>query len=261
MPTFFCFIEASGSVLIMVEVEGRKTALVTGASKGIGAAIAIDLAGSGFDVWLNYRSDHASARKVSDRIEDLGAKCTLLPFDVADAEATKESLGEVLEHETPYAVVNNAGFARDNLLFWMEAEEWSEVLSVHLNGFFNVTRAVIANMIRKRRGRIVNIVSTSGESGMAGQTNYAAAKAGLIGATKSLAREVALRNILVNAVSPGFIETEMVKELPMDKILPTIPLGRMGTVEEVASVVSFLCSESAGYVTGQVISVNGGVYM
>lgn len=245
----------------MVRSEGQKVALVTGASKGIGAAIAIDLAGNGFDVWLNYRSDHDSAKGVCAQIEGLGRKCTLLPFDVADADAVGKSLGVMLEEETPFAVVNNAGFARDNMLFWMEPREWSDVLGVHLNGFFNVTRLVIANMIRKRRGRIINIVSTSGESGMAGQTNYAAAKAGLIGATKSLAKEVAGRNILVNAVSPGFIETEMVKDLPVDKILPLIPLGRMGRAEEVASVVSFLCSESAGYVTGQVIGVNGGVYM
>ncbi len=143
----------------------------------------------------------------------------------------------------------------------MEPKEWRDVLSVHLDGFFNVTRLVIANMIRKRKGRIINIVSTSGETGMPGQTNYSAAKAGLIGATKSLAREVAGRNILVNAVSPGFIETEMVRELPLDKILPTIPLGRMGTVQEVASVITFLCSDVSGYITGQVIGVNGGVYM
>ena len=255
-----CFILDYGFGL-MGRSEGQKTALVTGASKGIGAAIAIDLAGNGFDVWVNYRSDHDSAKKVSEQIEDLGRKCTLLPFDVADAEATEKGLGGMLEEETPFAVVNNAGFTRDNMLFWMESKEWSDVLAVHLNGFFNVTRLVIANMIRKRKGRIINIVSTSGETGMPGQTNYSAAKAGLIGATKSLAREVAGRNILVNAVSPGFIETEMVRELPLDKILPTIPLGRMGTVQEVASVVTFLCSDVSGYITGQVIGVNGGVYM
>jgi len=241
--------------------EGSKTALVTGASKGIGAAIALDLAENGFDVWLNYRSDHDGARRVSEQIEALGRKCLLLPFDVADAKAAEAALGNLLETDVPYAVVNNAGFAKDNMLFWMEPEAWSDVLSVHLNGFFNVTRLVIAGMIRKKRGRIINIVSTSGETGMAGQTNYAAAKAGLIGATKALAREVAGRNILVNAVSPGFVETEMVKELPLKEILPTIPLGRMGTAREVASVVSFLCSESASYVTGQVIGVNGGIYM
>jgi len=245
----------------MGKSEDRKIALVTGASKGIGAGVALDLAGNGFDIWLNYRSDQAGAGKVCSQIESLGRKCTELKFDVTDNDAVQQVLGKALEEDTPFAVVNNAGFARDNMLFWMEPKEWRDVLSVHLDGFFNVTRMVIANMIRKRRGRIINIVSTSGETGMPGQTNYSAAKAGLIGATKSLAREVAGRNILVNAVSPGFIETEMVRELPLEKILPTIPLGRMGTVQEVASVVTFLCSDVSGYITGQVIGVNGGVYM
>jgi 3-oxoacyl-[acyl-carrier protein] reductase len=245
----------------MGKSEDKKIALVTGASKGIGAGIALDLAKHGFDIWLNYRSDQAGARKVDNQIEGLGRKCTEMKFDVTDNDAVQQVLGKALEEDTPFAVVNNAGFVRDNMLFWMEPKEWRDVLAVHLDGFFNVTRLVIANMIRKRRGRIINIVSTSGETGMPGQTNYSTAKAGLIGATKSLAREVAGRNILVNAVSPGFIETEMVKELPLDKVLPTIPLGRMGTVQEVASVVTFLCSDVSGYITGQVIGVNGGVYM
>jgi len=245
----------------MGKSEDNKIALVTGASKGIGAGIALDLAKHGFDIWLNYRTDQAGARKVCEQIEGLGRKCTELKFDVTDNDAVQKILGKALEEDTPFAVVNNAGFARDNMLFWMEPKEWRDVLAVHLDGFFNVTRLVIANMIRKRRGRIINIVSTSGETGMPGQTNYSAAKAGLIGATKSLAREVAGRNILVNAVSPGFIETEMVKDLPLDKILPTIPLGRVGTIQEVASVVTFLCSDMSGYITGQVIGVNGGVYM
>jgi len=245
----------------MTDTGKNKIALVTGASKGIGAAIAVDLARSGFDIWLNYRSDNEGAQKVSDQIEDLGRKCVLLQFDVADQDATEAVLGKAMEQDSPYALVNNAGFTRDNMLFWMKSEEWSEVLAVHLNGFYNVTRIIVANMIRKRIGRIVNIVSTSGESGMPGQTNYAAAKSGLIGATKSLAREVAARNILVNAVSPGFIDTDMVSELPLEKILPSIPLGRMGTVQEVASIVTFLCSDAAGYITGQVIRANGGAYM
>jgi 3-oxoacyl-[acyl-carrier protein] reductase len=245
----------------MAKKAENKTALVTGASKGIGAAIAIDLARNGFDIWLNYRSDHAGAREVAQTSEGLGVSCTLLQFDVTDQEAVNRVLGKALEEKTPFAVVNNAGVTRDNMLFWMESSEWTDVLAVHLNGFFHVTRLVIANMIRKRKGRIINIVSTSGETGMPGQTNYSAAKGGLIGATKALAREVAGRNILVNAVSPGFIETEMTGQLPLDKILPTIPLGRMGTVQEIAYAVTFLCSEAASYITGQVLSVNGGVYM
>jgi 3-oxoacyl-[acyl-carrier protein] reductase len=189
----------------MGKSEDKKIALVTGASKGIGAGIALDLAKNGFDIWLNYRSDQAGARKVDNQIEGLGRKCTEMKFDVTDNDAVQQVLGKALEEDTPFAVINNAGFARDNMLFWMEPKEWRDVLAVHLDGFFNVTRLVIANMIRKRRGRIINIVSTSGETGMPGQTNYSTAKAGLIGATKSLAREVAGRNILVNAVSPGFI--------------------------------------------------------
>jgi len=245
----------------MTTKEEKKTALVTGASKGIGAAIAIDLARVGFDIWLNYRSDHAGAQAVAKTIKELGVSCTSLQFDVVDEDAVNKVLGEALEEKTPFVVVNNAGITRDNMLFWMEFREWRDVLDVHLDGFFHVTRLVIGKMIRERKGRIINIVSTSGETGMPGQTNYSAAKAGLIGATKSLAREVAGRNILVNAVSPGFIETEMTRELPLDKILPTIPLGRIGTVQEVASVVTFLCSDAASYITGQVLSVNGGVYM
>jgi 3-oxoacyl-[acyl-carrier protein] reductase len=241
--------------------KDKKIALVTGASKGIGAAIALDLAHDGFDIWLNYRSDTASAKTVSSQIEALEQSCDLLQFDVSDETAVQEILGQALEKDTPFAVVNNAGFTRDNMLFWMETREWQDVLDVHLGGFFNVTRLVISNMIRKRKGRIINIVSTSGQTGMPGQINYSAAKAGLIGATKSLAKEVGPRNILVNAVSPGFIETEMIEKLPLDKILPTIPLGRMGKAEEVASMVTYLCSETAGYITGQVFSVNGGVYM
>ncbi len=245
----------------MTDKEQKKTALITGASKGIGAAIAIDLARAGFDIWLNYRRDNAGAQTVAKTIEELGVSCTLLQFDVANEDDVKKILGKALEEKTPFVLVNNAGITRDNMLFWMESREWKDVLDVHLSGFFHVTRLVIGSMIRQRQGRIVNIVSTSGQTGMPGQTNYSAAKAGLIGATKSLAREVAGRNILVNAVSPGFIETEMTREFPLDKILPAIPLGRIGTVQEVASVVTFLCSESAGYITGQVLSVNGGVYM
>jgi len=239
----------------------RRIALVTGGSKGIGASIALALARDGFDIWLNYKSDHEAAAKVARGVKQAGGKYRLLPFDVSDPEAVQASLEPLLEKETPYSLVNNAAFARDALMIWMTQEEWREVLSTTLDGFFLVTKKVLINMMQKREGRIINIVSTSGQSGMPGQVNYSAAKAGLIGATKTLAAEVAKRNIQVNAVSPGFIRTGMIKDVPEEKILPMIPMGRLGTPEEVAEVVSFLCSEGASYITGQVISVNGGVYM
>ena len=236
-------------------------ALVTGGSKGIGAAIARALARDGFEIWLNYRADHDAARDVARAVGGSGRPCRLLPFDVTDPGAVKAALAPLLDTDTPLVLVNNAGFRRDGLMVWMEEPEWKETLSVHLDGFFFVTKMVLFGMLKRRSGRIINIVSTSGQSGVAGQTNYSAAKAGLIGATKSLALEVAKRNILVNAVSPGFIETEITAGLPLDRILPLIPLGRMGKPEEVAEVVGFLASENASYITGQVFSVNGGVYL
>jgi 3-oxoacyl-[acyl-carrier protein] reductase len=239
----------------------RDIALITGGNKGIGAAIVRTLARDGFDIWLNYRSDHEAAKEVARQVGESGRTCRLLPFDVADSDSVKSALSPVLETETPLVLVNNAGFSKDGLLIWMEEPEWKETLSVHLDGFFFVTKTVLFGMLKRRSGRIINIVSTSGQSGVAGQTNYSAAKAGLIGATKSLALEVAKRNILVNAVSPGFIETEMTSGLPSDRILPLIPLGRMGKPEEVAEVVGFLASGKASYITGQVLSVNGGVYL
>lgn len=239
----------------------NRIALVTGGSRGIGRAIAIQLAKDGYDIWLNYRSDIASAQDVAHLIEAEGQTCTLLSFDVASPSAVSDSLTPLLEGQVPYILVNNAGFTADSLMVWMKQEEWSSVIDVHLGGFFAVTKAVLTGMLKKRAGRIINIVSTSGETGVAGQVNYSAAKAGIIGATRSLAVEVAKRNVLVNCVSPGFIETEMIQNLPKDRILPMIPMGRIGQPEEVAHVVSFLGSDKASYITGQVIAVNGGTHV
>ena len=239
--------------------ETTKTALVIGGSRGIGRAIVERLATSGFDVWLTYRGNHAAAAEVQAAVEANGRSCRLLAFDVADRTATRAALEPLLLDRCPDALVYNAGIARDNLLAFMRDEEWDAVLRTNLDGFFNVTKPVIFEMIRKKRGRIVVISSISGQMGQAGQVNYAASKAGLIGAARALAREVGRKNVFVNVVSPGVIDTEMTAELPKEHVLPLIPLNRFGTSEEVAAVVDFLCTEPHMYVHGQVIGVNGGM--
>ncbi len=239
----------------------NEIALITGGSRGIGRAVALRLAEDGFDIWLNYRSDHAAAEETAKGVRERGRNCLPLPFDTADEAACRVALETPLAEGIPFALINNAGFARDGIMAMMSKKDWSAVLDVHLHGFFHVTSLVLPHMLRRRKGRIVNMASTSGQSGVAGQVNYSAAKAGLIGATRSLAAEVGRRGVLVNAIAPGFIDTDMLKDLPLDKILPHIPLGRLGSVEEVAECAAFLCSERSRYITGQVIAVNGGIHM
>ena len=239
----------------------RKTALVVGGSRGIGRAIALRLAQSGFDIYLTYRSNNDAAEEAKSQIEATGAACELLAFDIADHRQSREALEDRFEAAPPYVVVFNAGVARDNLLIWMTEEEWNTVLRTNLDGFYNVIRQVLFPMLREKRGRIIVISSTSGQIGQAGQVNYSASKAGLIGAAKALAREVGKKNVLVNVVAPGVIDTEMTADLPKDKILPLIPLNRFGSVDDVASVVNFLASDESSYIHGQVIGVNGGLAM
>lgn len=243
------------------KMASRSIALVTGASKGIGRAIALGLAADGFDIWLNYGRDHEAAQQVCKSLTELGAAAIPLPFDVTDKAAVDAALDPLLADRVPFALVNNAGFARDGVFGLMSDEAWTSVLDVHLNGFFHVTRKIVPYMQRARRGRIVNVVSASGQAGRAGQVNYSAAKAGLIGATRALARELGRRNVLVNAVAPGFIMTDMTAHLSVEEHTRDIPLGRPGLPEEVAGCVSFLCSERASYVTGQILAANGGLHM
>jgi 3-oxoacyl-[acyl-carrier protein] reductase len=239
----------------------KQTALVTGASRGIGKAIALSLAQDGFHVVVNCRKSGSASDEVLDEIKKGGGSAELLCFDVADRKSGEVVAAWMKTRGAFYILVNNAGIHSDSLMGLMKFEDWQKVMDTNLTGFYNVTHPIVKEMMRERKGRIVNIASTSGQSGLAGQVNYSAAKAGLIGATKALASEIAKRGITVNAVSPGFIATSMLDGFAVDKMVEKIPLGRLGTPEEVAGVVSFLCSPTAGYITGAVIPVNGGIYL
>ena len=237
-------------------------ALVTGESRGIGRAIAERLAHDGYTVILNYHSNTAAAETTKAAIEAAGGKAELLPFDVSDGKAIETALNQwEVAHEGEHisVLVNNAGIRRDGLMVFMSEDDWHDVMRTTTEGLYYITHHVLSGMLRARKGRIVNIASVSGVSGLPGQVNYSAAKAALIGATKALSKEVAARKVTVNAVAPGFIATDMTADLDEAELKKTIPAGRFGQPEEVAALVSFLCSDEAAYITGQVIQIAGGM--
>lgn len=237
------------------------TALVTGASRGIGRAICLELARAGYDIVVNYRSDRRGAQETLEQIQTLGRSGMIAAFDVTDAGRAEKALEEIFgRFESIDALVNNAGIAADGLFILMARDKWQSVIDTALAGFYNLTRPVLEHMVRRRRGAVVSIASASGLVANRGQANYSAAKAGLIGASRSVAAEVARLGIRVNVVAPGLIDTDMIRELPLKNIKAMIPMARVGQPAEVARVVRFLCSEDASYITGQVISVNGGMF-
>lgn len=241
-----------------------RVALVTGASRGIGRAVAIELAWLGAFVIINYAQNESAARGVLTEIENSGGKGQVHQFDVSDFSRVQDEINKIGEELGGlHILVNNAGITKDGFLLRMKEEDWDSVFSVNLKGVFNCTRAAARIMVKQRFGRIINVTSITGEMGNAGQINYSAAKAGIIGFTKSAAKELGSRGITVNAVSPGFIETDMTRNLPQKvrgKYIEEIPLGRFGLPEDVAKVVAFLASDGASYITGEIVRVNGGLY-
>jgi len=242
----------------------RKCALITGASRGIGKAIAIQLAKDhSYHILINYSTNTVAANATKNQIIMEGGSGEVMQFNVQDKLEVSNKLMKWKENNPADIIevlVNNAGITKDNLLLWMNDEEWGSVLNVSLKGFYNVTNTILQDMIKLRKGRIINIASISGLKGNSGQTNYSAAKGGLIAASKSLSQELARRGITVNAIAPGFIHSDMTKDLPEKELKKFIPLRRFGTAEEVAHLVSFIASDKAAYITGEVININGGIY-
>lgn len=239
-----------------------KTVLITGASRGIGRETALYLANNGYDLVLHCNKNIQKLEELQKEVETFGVKTRLIQFDISDREECKVKLLEDIEKNgIYYGIVLNAGIIKDNPFPAMEDNDWDSVINTNLNGFYNVLKPVILPLIQNRCGRIVALSSVSGLAGNRGQVNYSASKAGIIGAVKALSREVAKRKITVNCVAPGIIETDMTSELPNEIIKEYVPLGRMGSAKEVASLINYLMSEDAGYITGQVISVNGGMYL
>ena len=237
----------------------RKVALISGASRGIGAAVARTLANDGLDVILTCVQQRAAAEAIAVELRQLGGKAWVAQFDVRDAEASRAAIEQLLAETEIHIVVNNAGVVADAPFPGLTGEAWHRVVDTTLDGFFNVTQPLVMPMVRRKWGRIINVSSIAGVTGNRGQVNYAAAKAGLIGATKSLALELASRNITVNAVAPGLIDTEMIASAPVEEILKHVPMRRVGTAQEVADLVAFLASDKAAYMTGQVLSIAGGL--
>ncbi|PIE50889.1 MAG: 3-oxoacyl-ACP reductase FabG [Flavobacteriales bacterium] len=241
-----------------------KYALITGGSRGIGRAICVKLAQDlDYKILINYNSNEVAANETLNLVQQNGGQGEIIKFNVADANDVKRVL-EDWQKDNKDAVIeviiNNAGITKDGLFMWMPSEDWHNVIDTSLNGFFNVTNTLIQKLLRNRYGRIINMVSVSGVKGTAGQTNYSAAKGAIVAATKALAQEVAKRKITVNAVAPGFIKTDMTKELDESELKKIIPVNRFGEAEEVADLVSFLASKKSSYITGEVININGGIY-
>lgn len=240
-----------------------KFALVSGGSRGIGRAVCLKMADMGYNILINYKSNETEANQTLSLVKEKGVSAEIIQFDVSDKNQVQSALGGWMDgnpEKVLEVLVNNAGIREDALMMWMKDEQWDSVINTNLGGFFYVTRLVVNSMLMKKYGRIINIVSLSGLKGLPGQTNYSAAKAGVIGATKALAQEIGRKGITVNAVAPGFIKTDMTEGLNENELKTLIPLKRFGLPEEVAHAVGFLASAEAAYITGEVISVNGGLY-